>query len=145
MNDDDRRHRWISLLLPTATFVIGLALGGILVYANSGDTDNSGNAGSGGDATNAPASTASASGSSPSPTGDTVVTVPAACEQAAEKVSEAYTLLRQAVDQVRNFDADELVSTLNELEDVDAATRPLVDACTQVSVSSSPTSEPTSE
>ena len=58
-------------------------------------------------------------------------------------MSEAYTLLRQAVDQVRNFDADKLVSTLNELEDVDAETRPLVDACTQVSVSSSPTSGPT--
>ena len=144
MNDDDARHRWISLSLPTATFVIGLALGGILVYANSGDT-NGGEAGSGGDAANASASTASASSSSPSATGDTVVTVPAACEQAAEKVSEAYTLLRQAVDEVRNFDADKLVNTLNELEDVDAETRPLVDACNQVSVSSSPTSEPTPE
>ena len=71
--------------------------------------------------------------------------MPAACEQAAEKVSEAYTLLRQAVDEVRNFDADKLVNTLNELEDVDAETRPLVDACNQVSVSSSPTSEPTPE
>lgn len=144
MNDDNARHRWISLSLPTATFVIGLALGGILVYANSGDT-NGGEAGSGGDAANASASTASASSSSPSATGDTVVTVPAACEQAAEKVSEAYTLLRQAVDEVRNFDADKLVNTLNELEDVDAETRPLVDACNQVSVSSSPTSEPTPE
>ena len=71
--------------------------------------------------------------------------MPAACEQAAEKVSEAYTWLHQAVDQVRNFDADELVSTLNQLEDVDAETRPLVDACTQVSASSSPTSGPTFE
>ena len=136
MNEDDRR-RWFSLLLPTATFVIGLALGGILVYANSGG-DN------GDDAGNGSASTAGASSSPPSASGDTVVTVPAACDEAAAKVSEAYSLLRQAVDQVRNLDADKLVSTLNELEDVDAQTRPLVDACTQVSVSTSPTS-PTSE
>ena len=41
MNEDDQRQRWISLLLPAATFVVGLALGGTLVYANNGG-DNEG-------------------------------------------------------------------------------------------------------
>ena len=40
MNDDDKRHRWISLVLPAATFLVGLVLGGTLVYANTGG-DNS--------------------------------------------------------------------------------------------------------
>ena len=140
MTEDDPTRPWFGLLLPTATFMIGLVLGGILVYANSGGgNDNAEDAGPG------PESTAGASSSSPSASGDTVVTVPAACDQAAAKVSEAYRLLRQAVDQVRDLNAEKLVSTLNELEDVDAQTRPLVDACTQVSVSSGPTSAPTSE
>ena len=73
------------------------------------------------------------------------MTLPAACDQAAAKVSQAYTLLRQAVTQVRDFHADQLVETLNQLEDIDAQTRPLVATCTAVSVSTSPTTEPTQD
>ncbi len=134
MNEDDQRQRWINLLLPAATFVVGLALGGSLVYANSGGDNEGGSPPS-----------ASTDTSSPSGAGDTVVTLPAACDQAAAKVSEAYTLLRQAVAQVRDFHADELVETLNQLEDIDAQMRPLVAECTAASVSTSPTSEATSD
>ncbi len=134
MEEEERRQGWISLLLPAGTFLVGLALGGILVYAGTSG---------GSDAESVPSE--STSSGSPSGGADTVVTVPAACDEAAAKVSEAYTLLRQAVSQVRDFQADQLVETLNQLEDVDGQTRPLVDECTAVSVTTSPTAEPTTD
>ena len=133
-DDDDQRRHWIGLLIPAATFLVGLVLGGALIYANSG-----------GDAAGTSTPTPSVGASPTSGSGDTVVTVPAACDEAARKVGEAYTLLRQAVSQVRDFQADQLVDTLNQLEDVDAQTRPLVDACNKVSVTTSPSSESSPE
>ncbi len=135
---DDHQH-WFGLLVPALTFLVGLVLGGALIYATSG-----GDASDPPDADSAEASDAPSSGSG----GDTVVTLPAACEEASAGVSEAYALLREALGQVRDFRADDLAETLGELQDVDEATRPLVEECSEVSVSVSPTpteSDPGSE
>lgn len=132
MKTEESKQNWLGLLVPTVTFLVGLALGGVLVYANSGG-------GAATEATGQPTVSAAPAGE----VNDTVVTVPAACDQAATKVREAYTLLRQAVDQVRDFQADELVGTLNELEDVDGEARGLVSECSELQVSSTPA--PTSE
>lgn len=136
-HDDREGGGWWSLLLPTLTFVVGLALGGGLVYATSG-----------GDAATTPEAAPSAS---PSPSvaegGDTTVTLPAECEQASQRLTEAYGLLREAVGQVRDFDAGRLVETIDELQTVDEQTRPLVEACSQVSVGTAPSgrAEPSPE
>ncbi len=133
---DDGQH-WFGLLLPAVTFLVGIALGGAMIYATNG-----------GDGSESPDADSSATSSEPAPgePGDTLVTLPAACEQASAGVSEAYRLLRQALGQVRDFQADELAATLEELQTVDEETRPLVDECSEVSVSVSPTpSDPASE
>lgn len=124
---DNSSRSWLGPLVPTLTFLVGLILGGVLVYANSAG-DPSQVAGP------EPGTTASPSAG----TQDTLVTLPAACDEAATKVREAYDLLRQAVGQVRDFQADALVETLNSLEDVDKEARSLVSECSAVQVSTSP-------
>lgn len=129
MDEDDNNSRsWLGLLVPTMTFLVGLVLGGVLVYANSG-----------GDASDVAVRESEATASPSAGAQDTLVTLPAACDQAATKVREAYALLRQAVGQVRDFQADALVETLNSLEDVDEEARVLVSECSAVQVSTSPT------
>ena len=134
MDRDDSSWSWLGVLVPTVTFVVGLVLGGVLVYANNG-----------GDASEvaAPESESETSASPSAADQDTLVTLPAACDQAATKVREAYDLLRQAVGQVQDLQADALVDTLNSLEDVDAEARVLVSECSEVQVSTSPTESPT--
>ena len=129
-----RWQTWGGLLLPALTFLAGLGLGLVLMFAVGG--------GDGGD---------TEAGPSPSPTGptattgDTVVTVPAACEAAAENISEATRLLGDIAGSVRDFRPEELVERLNRLEDLDVATRPLAERCSQVSVSQEPTASQSSE
>ena len=126
--DADSNRGWPGVFIPTATFLVGLVLGGMLVYANSGG---------GASEVAVPESETTASPSAADE--DTVVTLPAACDQAATKVREAYDLLRQAVGEVQDLQADALVDTLNSLEDVDAEARVLVSECGEVQVSTSPT------
>lgn len=130
MNDDEGKQNWLGLLIPTVTFLVGLALGGVLVYANVGGGADSNVA------EQSVTDTAAADDAS------AVVTVPAACDKAAAKVREAYGLLRTAVDQVRDFQADALVGTLNELEDVDGEARVLVTECSDVEVENAPEQAP---
>ena len=125
---DNSSWSWPGLLVPTVTFLVGLVLGGVLVYANGG-----------GDASEVVAPESDTTASLSGAEDDTVVTLPAACDQAATKVREAYDLLRQAVGQVQELQADALVDTLNSLEDVDAEARVLVTECSAVQVSTSPT------
>ncbi len=121
-------QRWGVRLLPVATFVAGLVLSAVVVWAGGGD---------------APLRAAEpTSGPSPSEApaenGDTVVTLPGACEDAAENITEATRLIDEVVTSVRDFQPDELVSQLNDLEDLDAETRPLAEECsTAVDVSES--------
>ncbi len=71
-------------------------------------------------------------------TGATVVTVPAACQEAADNMREALSLLRSGTDSVEKFQPDRIVELLNRLEDIDQQTRPLLDECSNVDVSRSP-------
>ena len=124
---------WGGLVLPALTFLVGLALGLVLMFA----------VGDGG-----PDSAAEPAPSPSEPTatsGDTVVTVPAACEAAAENISEATRLLDDIAGSVRDFQPQELVERLNRLEDLDVATRPLAERCSQVSVTQEPAPSESSE
>lgn len=120
----------LAVVIPSVTFVIGLALGWALVSVSQ----------TGGDAEGAAEPSPEVS-SSPSPSsvdGSIVVTVPLACQESARNLREATRLLRASVTSVRDFDPDELVDTLNRLETLDRETRPLLDECSQASVTESP-------
>lgn len=128
---------WGVRLLPVLTFLVGLGLG-LVVMAATGGSDPS----------------APEAEPSPTPTAtsdpaddDTVVVVPAACEAAAENISEATRLLDDVAGSVRDFEPQELVDLLNRLEDLDRETRSLARDCSEVSVdegaSPSETPDPT--
>lgn len=135
MSDDDTDdtrtsgwHTWGGRLLPALTFVVGLGLGLIVMMA-SNDRGGEGEP----EAGSTPSETATASPSE----GDTVVTVPSACQAAAGRLTEATRLLDDVAGSVRDFRPEELVDLLNQLEKLDAETRRLAAECSQVTVSES--------
>ncbi|MEQ6903336.1 hypothetical protein [Nocardioides sp. YIM 152588] len=124
-----RPNPWPGRLVPAATFLVGVVLGGLLVAAASGGDEPP-------DAADEVPPTATEQ-ATPS-TGATVVTVPGACEQAAQNLREALSLIREGTDSVESFRPDRIVDLLDRLEDIDNETRPLLDECGQVEVSQSP-------
>lgn len=121
---------WGSRLLPVATFLVGLGLGLVMMIAVGGDDVSPG-------ADPEPTPSASSPGG-----GDTVVTLPAACEDAAENITAATQLLDDVAASVRDFRPQELVDLLEKLETLDAETRELAGQCSAVDVSEAPTEEP---
>lgn len=126
MADPDNKPRVWSRLIPAATFLVGLLVGALVVLANQSGTPS----------TKQPPKSPSAT--SPSP-GESLVTVPAACQQASDNIQQATSLLRDTVSSIKNFNPKELVRLLNQLEDLDQATRPLARECSQVKVTVGPT------
>lgn len=121
---------WGSRLLPVVTFLVGLGLGLVVMVAVGGDDASPG-------VDPEPTPSASSPGS-----GDTVVTVPAACEDAAENISAATRLLDDAAASVRDFRPQELVDLLEKLETLDAETRELAGQCSEIDISEGPTDAP---
>jgi hypothetical protein len=107
----------LPVLVPALTFLVGIALGaGVLLLSDTGDD---------GDAEpTSPTSPAETGGA-----GDTVVVVPAACEEAAANLTEATQLLDDVAGSIRDFRPNELVDLLNELEALDQETRSLASEC----------------
>lgn len=130
--DAPRWQGWGSRLLPVLTFLVGLALGLVVMLATGDDAEPAP------EAEPTPTPSASADGN-----GDTVVTVPGACEDASENITEATRLLDDVAGSVRDFRPEELVDLLNRLEDIDRETRGLARECSGVSVTegASPTDE----
>jgi len=125
---------WMTRVFPAATFVVGVVLGGLVVGAAS-----SGGSGSPSEPPQAAAPTATATAPAP----ETTVVVPGACNQAAEAVTEAVELIRQGAASVRDFDPDELVRVLDELETLEPQARELAARCSDVDVDPGPTTAPT--
>ena len=136
--DESAWQRWGVRLLPALTFLLGVALAGFVVAARG---PGGGALAAGGEPTSSP----SASSSSAATTDDTVVTVPGACQEAAAKITEATRLIDDVVVAVRDFQPQELVDLLTELEDLDAETRPLAAECSAVDVSASSDATPEEE
>lgn len=132
MADPDNKPRVWSRLIPAATFLVGLLIGALVVLANQSTSSSNQSTPSSKQSSKSPSAT------SPSP-GVSVVTVPAACQQASDNIQQATSLLRDSVSSVKNFDPKELVRLLNRLEDLDKATRPLARECSQVTVTVGPT------
>lgn len=113
-----RWHGVAHVLIPAATFLLGIALGATVALVSGGDGDL---------VTDPTAPSPSASPTSGG--GETVVTVPAACEDAARNLTEATRLLDDVAASIRDFQPQQLVDLLTQLEELDLETRELASQC----------------
>lgn len=144
-----------SWLLPAVTFLIGLALGALLLWvtrpatspeealpvgatpsASSGQLSTTG----GGDGGTAPGAAGSIAPTVPAPT----VTVPASCAQLARDVGSATSLLDAAASAARDVDAARLADIVRRMGEVrttlDAEANACLDVAARASVSVPPPS-----
>lgn len=122
------------VLAPAIALVVGLLLGGLLVWA--GQDDPSKVTAPDPDPTSSPTPSATAGE-------DTAVVVPSECLEAADTVEEATEVFRDLAGALRDFRADELRQLLTRLETLEAQARSQADACRDVQVSSTSTASPT--
>lgn len=120
------RTEWLPRALPAATFLVGLLTGGVFV-AVAADP--------GGPASDSPGPGTATQSTSPAAASDTTVVVPAACSRAADAVSEAINLFREGAGSVRDFQPEELIRVLDDLETLDPKLQRLAMQCSQVEVS----------
>lgn len=119
-NDESAWKRW-SVLLPALTFLVGLALGAAVVGVAS--TSDDGVEGPSAQQTAAPPL-------SPSPaSSDLVVTIPAACVEAAEKAELAFDVLQDAASAVRDLDARRLAEVVDLAQAEQTEVDRLVNEC----------------
>lgn len=121
--------RWV-VAAPSIALVLGMLLGGSLIWVTTNDTSP-----------NAEDERDDDPDSRPSP--GTAVVVPDACLEAAETVREATELIRSGLDDIRAFRAEELIDLLNDLEDLDSEARAQAQTCSEVQVTDAPLSSPT--
>lgn len=127
--EPQRGGGWWFAVIPALTLLVGLVLGGLLV----GITDV------GSQTPQAePTTTSTPSPGDPTATRDVAVVVPQECLEAAETVQEAAELIRDGASAIREFRPDELITLLDELEDLDALAREQATACEEVDVSRTP-------
>ncbi len=120
--------RWLVRVLPAATFVIGIVVGGLIVgLGGIGDGSSSSDPGGSTQPTTSVA------------TGDTNIVIPAACSKAADSVDQAVQLLRSGAGAVRDFQPDVLVKVLDDLETLDPKLRKLAAQCSAVDITPGPT------
>ncbi len=119
---EPRRWGW---LVPAVTFLLGLALAGIVVTAqNSGSSTAS----SGGTSSTATVSPTNGPPSSPV----AVVEVPAACLSVADDAKALVDVAATAVTAARNLDASALSAAVRQLDDAQKAVTASADACRAV-------------
>ena len=118
-----RTSPWWFRLLPAATFVVGLLLGGLVTWVGSG-TDRLSSDDSGSDPTPTQASTP--------PPAEPTSSAPQACLDASDAVEEAVRLMRRGAAATRDFQPDRLVDVLNQLETLDPRLRALAERCSGV-------------
>jgi hypothetical protein len=121
--------RWWFSAVPAATFLIGLVLGGLVIGLGLSGDDGSPHA----DTTPTPTG-----GDQPTPTSDVTVVVPNACLEAADTVEQAMDLISGGARSVTEFEPEELVELLDQLEDLDAQARELARQCAEADASRSP-------
>ena len=124
------------VLAPAIALVIGLVLGGLVVWAGQEDSSDVTAAEDDPDSTPSPSPTTTAE--------DTAIVVPSECLEAAETVESATEVFRDLAGALRDFRADELSDLLSRLETLEEQARDQADACRQVDVSSTSVPSPTS-
>lgn len=129
-----RSTSWWPVVLPVATFLVGLLLGGVVMGVAADDDDSP-------SAESRPTSSASPedAGGTPGQGTATTVVVPDECIAVADTVEEATRLTRRMTSALRDFDADQLRDQLRQLETLDQQARDQVRACREIDVDESPT------
>ncbi len=134
MSDSDTTTTgWLLRALPALTFLVGLAVGGGFVWVGVDKDDSASD--------RSTAETTEPTGTDTTP--DTAVVVPAACSDAADAVTEAVELIREGASSVRDFQPEELIRVLDDLEALDPRLQALAKQCAAVDVS--PVSPPPTE
>ncbi len=126
-----RTMPWWYVIVPAATFVIGLAIGGLVMGIGS-DSSNETSPTETGSASPTPEE----SGAAATP-GDTTVVVPRECIQAAETAQEATQLILDNLSAIRNFEGQRIIDLLDRLEELSQQTQDLGDSCSGVDISTS--------
>jgi hypothetical protein len=122
---EPRLGSWWFAVVPAITLLVGLVLGGLVVGVTvDGEPESR--------------TTSTPTPVDPSPTEDVAVVVPQECLEAAETVQEATALIRDGASAIREFRPDELITLLDDLEDLDAVAREQATACEEVDVSRTP-------
>jgi hypothetical protein len=130
---DSGRRFW---LIPMATFVVGLLLGGVVIaLVNIASDDDSAGAGSGDGTASAPATT-------PTSTGPESVTIPGDCIQIATDAQGLLDLADQAVQAARDLDADALSDVVAELKTQQEALSNQASICQDAAAAENSTSTP---
>jgi hypothetical protein len=120
-----------AVVAPAVALLVGVVLGGLVVgVAGDGSSDGVAD----------PSPTATSSDSQPG----LAVVVPDECLRAADSVTEATALIRDSLDAIRRFEADQIIEMLNHLEDLDARAREQASRCADVEVSDAPLPSETS-
>lgn len=113
-----RREYVVPALAVVVALVIGLVVGLLVGHATGG----------GGSEAAAP---------TPTSTGRAVI-VPDSCLAAATSVTEATELIREHVQDIRDFKAQEIIALLDQLEDLDQQARRQAATCTGARVDDAP-------
>lgn len=123
-----RRSSAWYVLVPAVALVLGLVLGGLLVWVGKDP----------GVAPTDPATTSQTPEPVEPSQAGTAVVVPDACLEAADSAREAVDAIQKGVGSVRNFNGDEIIDLLDRLEDIDARVRDQVATCRETEVTDAP-------
>lgn len=116
--------RGLSWIIPAATFLVGLLLGGLVVAASTAgeDDDVAGPVPSATEPTGEPTT-------SPGSRPDATVTVPGSCLDVAEGTEDLLGLVQEAATAAQELDASELSSIVRQLQDSQASLEEQSSAC----------------
>lgn len=118
----DSRRRRLSVLLPAATFLVGLALGAAMIWIAQPDEDGP----EAGTDQPSPGATVSAS---PESSGTGGIVIPEACLRAADAAEELVAIGREAVRALAELDAVRLQEVVDDIERLDRQVREDVADC----------------
>lgn len=111
-------------LVPAATFLVGLLLGGVVVGVSGSGDDT----GAGPKAPSSPTASPTTSGDA-SPRPAATVTVPGACLEVADSTQQLLSLVQDAVAAARDLDASRLSSIVRQLQEAQSGLQQQAEAC----------------
>jgi flagellin-like hook-associated protein FlgL len=112
-------------LIPAVTFLVGLALGAVVVAVTASGGDDSPSAGATPSGSPAP----SVSAPTVTPTPDVSVTIPGPCIEVADDAQALLSLVDDAATAVRDLNASELSTILTQMQDAQTVLQDQVDQC----------------